>query len=91
MQQGPLVLESLYLHPVWQQMFDLLLLELRSNFGPEGLVPPTLSSDPNSVQPAAPGGQLAKIAASPFKPAIIYDSFTGQYKARKVSGFVVIV
>lgn len=78
-------------YPTWQITFDQLFQELQQNFGDLGIVVPTLSSDPNSVIPPFPGGQIGLVEQMPFKPALLYDSFTDQLKFRKTTGFVVIV
>lgn len=91
MLQDPLVGKDGKLSPNWQVTFDQLLQELQQNFGDLGVGIPPLSSDPDSVVPAIPGGQLALVEQRPYKPVLIYDTFTNELKFRKPSGFVVVV
>ena len=91
MLQDPLVGKDGKLSPNWQVTLDQLLQELQQNFGDLGIGIPPLSSDPDSVIPPTTGGQLGLIEKRPYKPVLVYDSFTDELKFRKPSGFVVIV
>ena len=76
----------------WQLLMQQLFTELQTNAGNEGLVVPTLSSDPNSVSPPAVGGQLAQIQTTAQNGTLVYDTFTNELKVRLNDGtFHVIV
>ncbi len=72
--------------------FQQLIDELQKNAGPEGLVVPTLSSENNSVDPPAAGGQIAQIQGTAANGTLIYDSFVDKLKVRLNDGtFHVVV
>lgn len=84
--------ENGYFTDYWQILWQQLFTELQANAGNEGLVVPTLSSDPNSVDPPAVGGQLAQIQTTAQNGTLVYDTFTNELKVRLNDGtFHVIV
>ncbi len=63
-----------YLTDTWFQFFNQLITILQTNAGNLGIVMPSVSSDPDSVTPSAPDGQLGQLQAT-FNPTTASDKF----------------
>lgn len=82
--QHPVIGQNGLMTPQWQLFMTQLIQQLQINFSNEGIVVPTLSSDPASVTPAESGGQIGQLESNQYvqNGTLIYDEFTNQLKVR---------